>query len=175
MQDSRPTLLLIAGPPGSGKTTFAQEFGRRTAWPVLDKDTIKTCLLRLRAHESLAGPASYDLLLDLARDLMTQGHSVILDAPAKYRSFLERCERLAERHSGYFRIALCQVPADVRRRRLAQRTPRLSQWTSLGDARPGDDTGWEDVFPGDALVLDTSVSVDDLAAFVIARLREHDP
>lgn len=164
------TLLLIAGLPGSGKTTLATALGRTVMWPVLDKDTIKTCLLRAGAEESLAGPASYDLLLDLAQDLLDQGHSVILDASAKYRSVLDRCIQLANAHNGSFRAVLCWVSLEEQGRRLLQRTPRLSQWSSLSDTRPGDDTGWDEMFPDDALVLDTSASVGELVAVVTAWL-----
>ena len=159
-------LLLIAGLPGSGKTTLATALGRKLMWPVLDKDTIKTCLLRAGAEESLAGSVSYDLLLDLAQDLLVQGYSVILDAPAKYRAVLDRCTQLAITNCGSFCTVLCRISPEEQGRRLLQRAPRLSQWSSLSDTRPGDDTGWDEMFQEDTLMLDTSAPVDDLVAAV---------
>ncbi len=38
---NRPTLVLMAGPPGAGKTTLALAVSRALGWPVVDKDTLK--------------------------------------------------------------------------------------------------------------------------------------
>ncbi len=165
--DRAPTLLLVAGLPGTGKSALALAIGRLKGWPVLDKDTIKSALLNLGADESLAGPASYDLLLDLASDLVRQGHSVILDAPAKYPVVLRRCEEIAASVGGSFRIILCQASSGVRERRMRQRVRRPSPWASPGDARPGDESRWDEVFPEHALRLDTSVPVPGLASRIV--------
>jgi predicted kinase len=79
------TLVLMAGLPGAGKTTLALALGRALGWPVVDKDTLKSPLLKLGIANEVAGPASYTLLLALARDLLVhQRLSVILDSPAAY-------------------------------------------------------------------------------------------
>ena len=41
----QPTLALMAGLPGVGKTTLANELGLRLGWVVIDKDSIKDSLL----------------------------------------------------------------------------------------------------------------------------------
>jgi predicted kinase len=38
------TLVLVTGPPGSGKTTLAQPLARQLSLPLLGKDTIKEAL-----------------------------------------------------------------------------------------------------------------------------------
>jgi signal recognition particle GTPase len=43
--EENPTLLLMAGLPGAGKTTLALALGRILHWPVVDKDTLKSTLL----------------------------------------------------------------------------------------------------------------------------------
>ncbi|MBV9692045.1 MAG: histidine phosphatase family protein [Ktedonobacteraceae bacterium] len=40
------TLVLMAGLPGTGKTTLAAELGRRLQWLVVDKDMLKLSLLQ---------------------------------------------------------------------------------------------------------------------------------
>ena len=44
----------------------------------------------------MAGKASYEVLLALARQLLAQGHAVILDSPCFYKELLERGQQLAE-------------------------------------------------------------------------------
>ena len=56
----RPVLVLMKGPPGSGKSTIAQELGRRLRWPVIDKDVFRDLL-----PDELGG-LSYEAMLDLA-------------------------------------------------------------------------------------------------------------
>ena len=64
----QPTLVLMAGPPGAGKTTLALAIGHARGWPVIDKDTLKSAMLTVGVAEALAGPGSYELLNDLGRD-----------------------------------------------------------------------------------------------------------
>jgi predicted kinase len=127
MADTKPTLLLMAGLPGSGKSTLANAVGLRLAWPVIDKDTIKSGLLEIGASEAVAAKASYTLLHDLARDIvMGQGLSVILDTPSSYNEVVKTCTRIAAEAEGVFCIVLCEASDETRSRRLAARKRRRS-------------------------------------------------
>lgn len=146
-------LLLVAGPPGVGKTTLAFSVGRELGWIVLDKDTLKSCLLNLQTPEAIAGPASYELLLDIGRDALSMGQSIILDCPAHHRSFLDRCAVLAKDTGAEFRIFLCLLDRERRVRRMKTRSVRPSQWTMLDESRETDPDEWIEFFPDHALVM----------------------
>src|SRR5579884_3196748 len=60
-----PTLVLMAGAPGAGKTTLALAVGRALGWPVVDKDTLKSVLLTAAIANEVAGATSYRLLYAL--------------------------------------------------------------------------------------------------------------
>lgn len=125
---ANPTLVLMAGLPGAGKTTLALALGKELGWPVLDKDTVKTALLEMEAPESLAGPASYVLPLALCRDFMGQQRlSVVFDSPAAYPTVVTQAQQIAEEAGGRLKIIYCQAERALRNQRLAQRTRRLSQ------------------------------------------------
>jgi predicted kinase len=127
----------MAGLPGSGKSTLALALGRRLGWPVLDKDSIKSPLLDLGAGEDLAGPASYVLLYEMARDMVAgQQLSLILDSPAAYPEVVARAEAISLEAGGCLRVLLCHARRESRRKRQMERTSKLSQ---PGPAiRPGD-------------------------------------
>lgn len=135
MQSNRPVLLLMAGLPGAGKSTLALAVGRRLAWPVLDKDTVKTGLLELGATEDLAAQASYVLLQELAQDLLVgQGLSVVLDTPSSYERVIEAATQITKQGGGVLRIVLCEASLETRAQRLATRQRRLSHVAAIDEA-----------------------------------------
>lgn len=77
------TVILVTGPPASGKTTLARTVARRLALPVLAKDTIKESLYDAlpddRRSSKHLGHASYQVLLALAGELIHSNVSFVLE------------------------------------------------------------------------------------------------
>lgn len=173
-----PTLLLMAGLPGAGKSTLASALGREVGWPVLDKDTVKTTLLRLDAEEQLAGRASYEVLFDLARDLVVaQRLSIIMDWPSAYPRVIEASRSIVADAGATLRVVFCAADRATRERRTSERISRPSQrghpdrpatsrWHSDGDGREH-----FPVLPADTVTMITDRPVDVLVAELIPLLR----
>jgi predicted kinase len=108
-----PQLIVFAGTLGTGKTSLARAVARKRQAVYLDKTTIKECILALAARmkldeaQQLAGPVSYELLVDLARDNLSLGLSVVLDSPAGYQVFRERIKALARSAKVEYRLIEC--------------------------------------------------------------------
>jgi len=169
----RPTLTLMAGPPGVGKTTLAVAAARMLRWPVIDKDTLKSCLLNAGMAEEIAGPSSYDLMFDIGKDvLVDQRLSVILDSPAGYPSVVERACGLARQAEADLKFILCLADPSVRAVRLAQRTARPSQWKVdlMAEEDVRQRRWWASLLPSDSLVLDMAQATDDLVQAVVPYL-----
>lgn len=166
-----PTLVLMAGPPGAGKTTLALAVSRALGWPVVDKDTLKSSMLAAGVPEEIAGRASYDLMFDIGRDLLLrQGLSVILDSPAGYPQVIDRAEGLAREAGAELRCVLCLADHAVRSKRLAARTARPSQWT-VDTVIPDDGSSlWIPLLPPPALYVRVEgpleVSVQEVLEYV---------
>ncbi|MEV4568493.1 AAA family ATPase [Nonomuraea sp. NPDC049419] len=92
---SKPTLTLVAGYAGSGKTEFSRFLSYLTSWALLDKDTLTRPLVE-RLLVSLGGdrhdrhtelylrevrPFEYRCLMETAFDNLSVGTSTILSAP----------------------------------------------------------------------------------------------
>jgi predicted kinase len=175
-----PTLLLMAGLPGAGKSTLASALGRELGWPVLDKDTVKTTLLRVGAEEQLAGRASYEVLFDLAHDLVvTQRLSIIMDWPSAYPQVIEASRAIVNDADASLRIVFCAADPATRERRTSERISRPSQrghpdrsatsrWHSDGDGREH-----FPFLPADTLTMITDRPADALVAELIPVLRPH--
>jgi len=85
MAAGRPLLVLVTGPPASGKTTIARELARRLEIPAFHKDDFKECLgdeipgSTLEWSQRL-GAASYRALYHVGQSLLEAGLSVLLEA-----------------------------------------------------------------------------------------------
>jgi predicted kinase len=91
-----PTVFLVIGPAGCGKSTLSRAIARRYGAALLDKDTVANRFtgLLLAQHGSAPDardddefylstilPLEYETLLALAGDNLAVGRSVVLDAP----------------------------------------------------------------------------------------------
>jgi predicted kinase len=167
--ETRPTLLLLAGPPGAGKTTLALAVGDALRWPVIDKDTLTSAMMASEIPVGLVGRASYELLLAVGRDLLLyQRLPVILDSPATYPIVVERATALAREADAALRVVLCLANRELRTRRLAERVALPSQWrvdtSTIEDGR----REWADHLPPETLVIRTERPLPDLVAEVLA-------
>src|SRR5262249_52812418 len=91
MSELRRTVVVqMHGEPGSGKSTLARALAPRIDAIVLDKDVIKSAILRSGARETLAASAAYETYFDLARSFVEQRRSLILDNPVFWPRVEER-------------------------------------------------------------------------------------
>ena len=75
-----PTLIVLGGLPGSGKTTIARVLARRIGAVHLRIDTIEQTLKSTAVLKDDLGPAGYLVAYALAEDNLRLGATVIADA-----------------------------------------------------------------------------------------------
>lgn len=131
-----PTLILMAGMPGSGKTTLARLVSRQMGVPVFAKDRVQRVL---RDH-NLAEPSSgdgYYIILDLADEQLALGVTCILDATFPLDHFRTVASEIAARHHARFCAVYCHCSDDaVWRVRMSDRVQYVPGWKPVG---------WDDV------------------------------
>jgi predicted kinase len=161
-----PLLVVVTGPPGSGKTTIAEEVRQRTGLPLIAKDAIKELLgeqlgVTEPADSKRLGSAVFALIGRLVRELLEQRVSVIAEGnfAVGYPLFDDLPPvRIVQVHVG----APARVLAARRRERANERHPvhwddeaeeEIVQRLARGE--------WEPLpLDGDLIRIDTSESPD---------------
>jgi predicted kinase len=162
-----PTLVMLAGLPGTGKSTLAAALARRLGWPVLDKDLLNTVLLEAHLPQAQAGPLAYELVLTLAHALVVHhGQSLILDTAGRQPFIVERARTIAQGAGGQLKVVRCVAPAAVRQARLRARPAGPSQWTRDQTTRD-QETAWYAHLPADTLIVPCDQPVENLLLVIL--------
>ena len=139
-----PSLIVICGLTGSGKSTIADALARELGLEVLSSDCLRKELagVPLRHHavedyaeglySSAQSEATYRELAARADDLLGSGQGAIVDATCKLREHRELLRRIAERHGAPLYLVMAEAPEEIVRQRLEE---RVRQGTSISDGR----------------------------------------
>lgn len=123
----------MSGAPGSGKSTLARRLRPAIAGVIIDHDVLRSSLLESAIVPfDQAAKQAYLLQWALARDVIKQGLSVIIDSTCNYDQILNEDSSLAAQHGYEYWYVECQVQEiDLLDQRLRARDPMASQRTTV--------------------------------------------
>jgi predicted kinase len=132
---SKPLLLIITGPPCTGKTTLGRQLARELCLPFLSKDDIKETLFDTLGWKDVdwsrrLSTASNEILFKFCTELLESGQSFILEGTFKGSEHARKFVELNERMGCDIIQVQCGAEGDV----LVQRF--LSRWKA-GVRHPG--------------------------------------
>jgi aminoglycoside phosphotransferase family enzyme/predicted kinase len=183
LEAGRCALILVGGPPATGKTTIAAELGARRDWVVLRSDHVRKELAGLTATTPAAAPLgagvysptmtalAYGELLHRAGDLLAAGESVVLDATWGDPVWRAEARRVAERVSAELVELRCSLPVAE----ASERARRRRGGEDASDAGPEIAAALAERFAPwpQAAVIDTAGPPDqatDLAEYAAAQV-----
>jgi len=149
---ARPTLVVVSGPPGSGKTTLAHALAREIGCPAICRDEIKEGMVHAEGGSFQGGHGdpltqrTLPLFFEVLRLLVEARVTVVAEAAFQDRLWRPGLEPLAEHAE--LRIVRCTVDAGVSFRRAAARSATSERRTKAhGDSTIGKELAdWEDAF-----------------------------
>jgi len=172
---SKPTLVVVSGPPASGKTTLAHALAREIPCPAVCRDEIKEGMVHAHDGDFRAGPGdplnvrTLPLFFEVLRVLVTAGVTVVAEAAFQDPLWRQGLEPLAEH--AQLKIVQCTVADDVAHARLRRLRPAHGDRSpaaqkALAGGRPFE--GWERLsLPAPSITVDTTDGyTPDLAAIV---------
>ncbi len=133
LQESRVSLILVGGPPGTGKSTLSSRLAETLGCDVLSSDLVRKELAGLPAQthaSAVLGQGIYSAawtdrtyreMLRRAEGLLTMGRTVVLDATWGDEGTRALAAALAERTSSELVRLRCDLPEELTARRIAGR------------------------------------------------------
>jgi predicted kinase len=171
-EHQKPTLILMAGLPGAGKTTLAHALGGALRWLVLDKDMYKSLFSAIGMTDPLASAMAYELLFDVAQDIMArQRMSVIFDSAAQHPFILNHAIAITHQANARLKVILCSVSSEERYSRLSRRTASFSSLYGETIAVE-DDLRLFAHLPAHTLVMQTTIPLEECVALALRYIEQ---
>jgi predicted kinase len=157
MTNMSPTLIVLSGLPGSGKTVVAEGLSRALSVPILSIDSIEAAMWRAGLAKADTGIAAYEVAQALADENLRFRLSVIVDAVNPIEAPRAAWRNLAQKHRVSLKIIEC-ICADetILRQRIESRVHSVAATHGLTWARLLQRRAEYEPWTDPRLVLDTS-------------------
>ncbi len=166
LEKAVPRMVLVGGPPGSGKTALAEWLGPHLAAEVLSTDHLrvegeKETLGRPGdRYSEVARVAVYDSMLEHARAQLRRGRSVVLDATWQTATLRRMAAAVAKETAAEQVELRCDAPRAARRARVVERLARGGS-ESEATAEVAETLAAEEEPWPTATLIDTSGTVEE--------------
>jgi predicted kinase len=136
----KPTVLLVIGLSGTGKTSVARAIAGELGLHVVSADSVRKSIFGTAdqpyaygegPYSAEANRLTYENLIDIGRGLITQDGCVILDATFRRAADRALAGEMAAEVAANFRVIECSLAPDLVRSRLERRAVRKE---TLSDA-----------------------------------------
>ncbi len=164
------TVLMMAGLPGTGKSTLAALLAKSTGWLIVDKDLIHSALIANGLDKAQSAGAAYEAVFWLMDDFVhRQDKSAIFDSAGRQKFVFTRLQSICNASGAHVKVIQCRAAASVRDKRLQSRQSVDSQLNS-NQFTDEDDVAFYAYLPTSRLIVDTTSGVESVLMKCLAYL-----
>ncbi len=132
---NQPTLILVLGLPGSGKTTLAKKISKELGLTLLVKDDLKVMLFDVygwkdREESMKAGTASYKIMDYIIEEQLRCGNSLVVESTFNPAYDDAKFKKWQEKYGAQYAQIYCYADADTIRQRFRERANTDSRHVS---------------------------------------------
>ena len=180
----RPTLIVVTGPPASGKTTVARVIARELRLPSISKDTLKETLFEEIGWDDELEPkferAALALLFAVVEAQLEVGVSVVAESNFDSDSDVEPFRQLASEHDARILQLHLERPKELLLARFAERAASGRRHSAhrdhprdIDEVRARLEAGdWDPLdLPGELLQFEIGKDADEDAPAIAQRVR----
>jgi hypothetical protein len=118
---NRPSLTILVGLPGSGKSYFAARLLERVPAVIIESDFMRKKLVRRAVYSNRESARLFRALHELTRELLASKYHVIFDATNLNEDYRRPFYRIAEETGAQSIIVHLNTPREVAEERLGSR------------------------------------------------------
>ena len=118
----RPSLIVVSGLPGTGKSHFCRQLAGRTPVVILESDVMRRTLFSSPAYSAAESARLFQAVHHLIGRLLRKGMPVVLDATNLSEKNRERLYHIADQLNTRLVLVRVEAPANVVQERLRNRT-----------------------------------------------------
>jgi predicted kinase len=118
---AEPTLIVISGLPGTGKSYFSKRLAEKLPFLVLESDALRKILFASPGYSPQESAQLFQTIHRLVRDLLHKGISLILDATNLSERFREQLYSIADQLGVRLVLVRVEAPPEVVYQRLKDR------------------------------------------------------
>ncbi len=134
--EAQPTIIVVSGLPGTGKSYFCRKLAKRLPFLVLESDALRKQVFPTPTYSAEESACLFKTIYKLIEDLLKKGIPIILDATNLEERHRERFYNIAERLKVKLILVSVQAPPELVRQRLNKRVENKNGFESS-------DADWE--------------------------------
>ncbi len=119
--EAEPTIIVVSGLPGTGKSYFCRRLAKRLHFLILESDALRKQLFTKPTYSAEESASLFRAIYQLIEDFLKKGIPLILDSTNLEERYRERVYKIAENAGAKLIMVNVKAPPELVQTRLKKR------------------------------------------------------